>query len=138
MFFFFRHLCMGTIEKFEDLEIWKMARDLNKKTYSFFEQEQFAKDYKLLNQMNGSCGSIMDNIAEGFDRGGRREFIQFLSISKASAAEYKSQLYRALDRKYITEKYFEESYNLAESISRKIKTFMNYLKNSEFNGSKFN
>ena len=93
---------MATINKFEDLEIWQLAREICKDVWFLFETTSLGNDFKLKNQMNGSSGSVMDNIAEGFERNGRREFIQFLSIAKGSCGELKSQLYRSLDRKHIS------------------------------------
>ena len=99
---------MATIKRFEELEIWQLARDLAKDIFEeYCLSEPFQKDYKLWNQLNGSSGSIMDNIAEGFERNGRSEFINFLSYSKGSAGEVKSQLYRATDRKYFTKSIFD-------------------------------
>lgn len=98
---------MGKINTFEDLEVWKKARELSKAIYEFTQNGSFSKDYSLKDQINKTTGSIMDNIAEGFDRGGNREFIQFLSIAKGSAAEVRSQLYRALDRNHINPSEFE-------------------------------
>jgi four helix bundle protein len=91
-----------TIEKFEDLEIWQEARKLSKAIFEKAERKPFRNDFKLKNQTEGSSGSSMDNIAEGFERGGNREFIQFLSIARGSCGETRSQLYRAYDYKYIT------------------------------------
>lgn len=92
---------MARIENFEDLQVWQSARDLSKAIYPSTQKENLSKDYSLKDQMNRSAGSIMDNIAEGFDRGGKKELIQFPYIAKGSAAELRSQLYRALDRKYL-------------------------------------
>src|SRR5665647_3333145 len=93
---------MATIKTFEDLEIWKLARLLCQDVFLITNHYFFSKDYGLKNQINNSNGSVMDNIAEGFDRDGTKEFIQFLSIAKASCGECRSQLYRALDRAYIS------------------------------------
>jgi four helix bundle protein len=89
------------IRNFEDLEVWQNSRDLCKKIHHLIISPEFAKDFALVNQINRSSGSIMDNIAEGFGRTGNKEFIQFLSISKGSCSEVKSQLYRAMDRSYL-------------------------------------
>ena len=97
---------MAKIEKFEDLQVWQLAREICHDLWTLFETTSLGKDYELKNQMSRSAGSIMDNIAEGFERNGTREFIQFLSISKGSCGELKSQLYRTLDRKHITQEQF--------------------------------
>ena len=91
------------IEKFEDLNIWKVAREINQFIYKITLTDKFAKDYRFKDQIKGSSGSIMDNIAEGFERDGNKEFIQFLSIAKVSCGELRSQIYRAYDYSYITE-----------------------------------
>lgn len=88
---------MATIKKFEDIEIWQLARKLNKEMYPFLKSLIETKNYELNKQMEKAAGSIMDNVAEGFERDGTHEFIQFLAISKGSIGEIQSQLYRALD-----------------------------------------
>src|SRR5690606_3144002 len=99
---------MGTINKFEDLGIWKHSRVICQDIYSVITNGTLAKDWALRDQMNKSSGSIMDNIAEGFGRDGRNEFLQFLSFSKSSASELRSQLYRALDRGHVNVELFDE------------------------------
>ena len=129
---------MATITKFEELEVWQLARELAKEIFEVMTtSENFAKDFKLRDQINGSSGSVMDNIAEGFERGGRNEFINFLTYSKGSAGEVKSQLYRALDRKYITQAQFEGLYQKADLIGKKTGSFINYLNKSEHKGIKY-
>ena len=125
------------ITRFEDLEAWKKARELCKFIYELTLKTEFSKDFGLVNQIRNSSGSAMDNIAEGFERGSNKEFIQFLFISKGSAGEVRSQLHRASDRNYITEDEFNNGYNLAVDTSRIIKGFIDYLKKSEFKGPKF-
>lgn len=98
---------MSKISKFEDIEAWQRSRLLSQKIYSLTDGNAFKNDTRLKVQMNGSAGSLMDNIAEGFGRGGNKEFIQFLWISKGSASELKSQLYRCLDRKWVDNKSFD-------------------------------
>ena len=93
---------MATIQTFEELEVWQKARAYAKDIYNLTTIKPFAHDFELRNQIRRSSGSIMDNIAEGFERGGRSEFINFLTIAKGSCGETKSQLFRALDRDYIT------------------------------------
>ena len=95
---------MGVIETFEELESWKKARELCRFIFDLTLKSAFSKDYSMVNQIRASSGSGMDNIAEGFNRGGNKEFMQFLYISNGSLAETQSQLYRAMDRKYISEK----------------------------------
>lgn len=129
---------MATITRFEDLEIWQLARTLAKDIYDTYTTcEPFSKDFQLKNQINAASGSVMDNIAEGFERNGRNEFLQFLSIAKGSCGEIKSQLYRALDRKYILQQHFEFLCSKAEILGKKIGAFMNYLAASAHKGSKF-
>ena len=95
---------MASIKNFEDLDIWQLARIICDEIYQISVSTPLHKDYKLNNQIKGSSGSVMDNIAEGFERDGNREFIQFLSISKGSCGETRSQLYRILDRKILIKK----------------------------------
>lgn len=101
---------MATIHRFEDLEIWKLARQLSTEIFELTQTGSLFKDFSLKDQMNRSSGSVMDNIAEGFGRNSRLEFIQFLSISSGSATELLSQLYRCLDKKYISEEKFNDLY----------------------------
>ena len=128
---------MGTIKRFEDLEIWQLARAVENKVYDETQCGKLATDYKLRDQMNNAAGSIMDNIAEGFGRSTRLEFIQFLSISNGSGNELQSQLYRCLDRKYFEKDKFEELYSLTDKLCRKIFAFMTYLNKSTVKGQKF-
>jgi four helix bundle protein len=128
---------MAKIEKFEDLEVWQVARELCKIVYSLTNKNPFCKDFELVRQIRKSSGSIMDNIAEGYERDGNKEFIQFLSISKGSCGEVRSQSYRALDQSYISKEEFEELYNIASSISKMLSGFINYLRKSEINGIKY-
>lgn len=129
---------MATITIFEELEVWQLARELANEIFELFtSSESFAKDFKLRDQINGSSGSLMDNIAEGFERGGRNEFINFLTYSKGSAGEVKSQLYRALDRKYISREQFDRLYEKTDIIGKKTGAFINYLNSSTHKGNKF-
>ena len=128
---------MATIQRFEDLEVWKKSRILCNEVYSIISTGTLATDYRLKDQMNGSSGSIMDNIAEGFERGGNPEFINFLSYSKGSSGELRSQLYRALDRKHISQEQFENICAQALEISKMTGGFIDYLKTSEIRGNKF-
>ncbi|MEZ4971110.1 MAG: four helix bundle protein [Flavobacteriaceae bacterium] len=128
---------MAKVERFEDLEIWQLARKICNKVYQIFETTSLSDNYAFRNQMDKSSGSIMDNISEGFERNGNREFIQFLSIAKASCGELRSQLYRVLDRNHIDKASFEVLYEMVVLESKKISSFINYLSRSEYKGSKF-
>ncbi|MGZ4057058.1 MAG: four helix bundle protein [Bacteroidia bacterium] len=111
---------MATIKKFEDITAWQQARVLSKNIYNITNAKPFFNDFDLRSQIRRVSGSVMDNIAEGFERGGRIEFIQFLGISKASAAEVRSQLYRAQDQNYISKETFEELYKLSDDVGKMI------------------
>lgn len=128
---------MATVKNFEDLEIWASARIVCNDIFRIKQNSELKSDYKLYNQINGASGSIMDNIAEGFERNGNKEFVQFLAISKASCGEARSQLYRVLDRNYITREEFETLYNKLILLSRQISSFINYLQKSELKGTKY-
>jgi four helix bundle protein len=125
---------MATIKKFEDVEAWKVARDLCNKVGAIIESGSFEKNYRLIGQIEGSSGSIMDNIAEGFERGTRSEFIQFLGYSKGSCGELRSQLHRALDRKYISQELFDEFYIMAVRISAMLQKLIEYLQQTQVKG----
>jgi four helix bundle protein len=123
-------------KQFEDLEIWQHSRSLCKEIYRITNYELFNRDFRFRDQIRASSGSIMDNIAEGFERNGNKEFIQFLFIAKGSCGEVRSQLYRAQDNNYITNKEFNDLYNKILSISKSIFNFIQYLKKSEITGHK--
>jgi four helix bundle protein len=129
---------MAKIEKFEDLEICNISRDICKDIEILFETTSLGKRYALKDQMDRSSGSIMDNISEGFERNGNREFINFLSYSKGSCGELKSQLYRSLDKNIISDEQFRITSEKIELVKNKIGAFMKYLNNSEIKGLKFN
>lgn len=128
---------MATIKKFEELNIWQLARTYAKDIYKITKYPEFSKDYKLRDQITSASGSVMDNIAEGYGRGGNKEFSLFLSFTIGSANETQSQLYRALDQEYISKSEFEELYNKAEEIIRKSGKLIQYLRSSEFRGIKY-
>ncbi len=128
---------MATIKLFEDPQIWQRARIFSGRIYALTMEGNFSKDYALKNQINDSSGSIMDNIVEGFERGGNKEFVLFLSYAKGSAGEARSQLYRALDRNHISESTFNELKDEAIELSKMTSGFMNYLQSSSYKGSKF-
>ena len=128
---------MATINRFEDIIGWQKARVLCKLVNAYTRKELFTKDFKLVSQIKSSSGSAMDNIAEGFERGGNKEFIQFLFIAKGSAGETRSQLYRALDNEYITKEEFQKAYDLADEVGKLIRGFISHLKSSELKGDKY-
>jgi four helix bundle protein len=128
---------MATITKFEDLEVWQLARELSKEIYSLTFIEPIKSDFRLKDQMRGSSGSVMDNIAEGFERGSKLEFINSLGYSKGEVGELKSQLYRSLDNKYISQEIFDNLYSKADIITKKITAFITYLNASKIKGQKF-
>jgi four helix bundle protein len=128
---------MAKINKFEDLEIWQKSRELCQFVELLIQTTQLKTNYSLKDQIDRSSGSIMDNIAEGFERNGNREFIQFLSIAKGSAGEVKSQSYRAFDKKLISEEQHLKLNEMTEIEKNKIGAMMNYLRNCEIKGLKF-
>ncbi|MFC1839885.1 four helix bundle protein [Thermodesulfobacteriota bacterium] len=128
---------MLKINRFEDLEIWQEAKSLSKFVFNATSNEPFNKDFRFRDQIRASSGSIMDNIAEGYERDGNKEFIQFLSIAKGSCGETRSQCYRAMDFGYINEETFKALIDKTINLSRKIASFMSYLKKSDFKGKKY-
>ena len=121
---------------FEDLRIWQNARELSKEIYRISRFTEFSKDYRFVGQITSAMGSVMDNIAEGFERDGNKEFFQFLSIAKGSCGEVRSQLYRAYDAGYIDEDLFNTLLGKIKALSSSIFHFMNTLKASEITGKK--
>ena len=128
---------MGTITKFEDIEAWQKARELTNAVYSCSGKGAFAKDFGLRDQIRRAAVSIMSNIAEGFERSGSAEFLQFLAIAKGSAGEVEAQLYVALDQGYINQELFDSIRSTASSTKKLIAGFMNYLKRSNLKGQKY-
>ncbi len=128
---------MASIERFEDIEAWKLSRQATRRTYDVSSVGGFSKDFDLVNQIRRACISIMSNIAEGFERDGNKEFLQFLAIAKGSCGEVRSQLYIAVDQNYIDKNTFDEIAKLLIDTSRTISGFMKYLQNAPERGSKF-
>ena len=128
---------MATIYRFEDLDAWKIARELTRDVYRITQADEFSRDFGLKNQIRKASVSVMSNIAEGFERDGNREFCNFLSIGKGSAGEVRSQLYVALDQDYTTRSEFDHIYLKAQESGRVIAGLSNYLKHSNYSGNKF-
>ncbi|MBM3179311.1 MAG: four helix bundle protein [Chloroflexi bacterium] len=122
---------MSKIERFEDLQSWQKARQLTNLIYDLTEHSKFSKDLRLSGQIQDAAGSVMHNIAEGFDAGTNPEFIRFLKISRRSASEVQSELYLALDRNYITQDELTTAYNLATESKRLINGMIGYLRKSK-------
>ncbi|MCK9453153.1 MAG: four helix bundle protein [Bacteroidales bacterium] len=126
-----------TISSFEDLEIWKEARELAKIVRQLTRRPEFAKDFRFCSQINSAAGSIMDNIAEGYERDGHKEFVQFLYIAKASNGECRSQAYRAFDADFINKEELDDLLSRTYSIRNKTQGLIKYLKKSEYKGTKY-
>jgi len=127
---------MATITKFEELEVWQLERMQTNNFDKLADSTSLAKDFELRNQMNAPSGSVMDCIAEGFERSGNSEFKNFLVIAKGSNGEFRSQLYRCLHRKHIDQQKFDELYNKNIVIGNKLMSFINYLQHSTFKGQR--
>jgi four helix bundle protein len=125
------------IRKFEDLESWKKARELTNAVYGATATGTFARDFGLKDQIRRASISILSNIAEGFERGGDREFLQFLAIAKGSCGEVRAQLYVAIDQGYLSRSLFERLSNDVAEIGRLISGLMKYLSKSDLKGSKY-
>ena len=128
---------MAKINYFEEIKSWQRARVLNQKIGNYIDTGRFKHNYRLIGQIEGSAGSIMNNIAEGFERSGNKEFIQFLYIAKGSCGELRSQLYQAIDRNYIAQTEFEELKKDCIEISIMLSGFITYLEESELKGVKY-
>jgi four helix bundle protein len=128
---------MARIDRFEDIEGWKLARRVSNRVYDVSSNGAFSKDFALVNQVRRASVSIMSNIAEGFERDGNKEFLQFLSIAKGSCGEVRSQLYIASDRGYIDEARFTDISEILIETSRTLSGLMKYLRQSDEKGRKF-
>ena len=128
---------MAKFEKFEDIEAWKIGRQIVNEIYDLTSFGKFSIDYVLRDQMRRAAISIVSNIAEGFEREGNKEFIQFLFIAKASCGEIRSQLYIALDQNYISKEQFDKLFEKLLQVSRTTSGLIKYLKNSNLRGNKY-
>jgi four helix bundle protein len=128
---------MATITQFEDIEAWQLGRELKRRVYACSAQGSFAQDFALKDQIRRAAISVTANIAEGFERGGNREFIQFLSTAKGSCGEVQDHLYTALDAGHVSRALFDALYSQSAEVSRKLGAFMKYLQSSEIRGQKF-
>lgn len=128
---------MAKIKRFEDVESWKRSRELTKKIYESTSVGEFRKDFGLRDQIRRASVSILSNIAEGFERGGDREFLNFLAIAKGSCGEVRAQLYVAFDQGYLAREKFEALSNAAKEVSGLLSGFMKYLRQSDLRGSKY-
>jgi four helix bundle protein len=128
---------MAKIERFEDIEAWKSAREITGLIYQISLSGNFAKDFALVNQIRRASISIISNIAEGFERGGDKEFIQFLTIAKGSCGEVRAQLYIALDQNYLDKEQFIVIQSKLIETSKMLSGLIKYLQQSNFKGSKF-
>jgi len=128
---------MATYKSFEDLPVWQNARELAVLVYRTTSKGKLKEDYGLKNQIQRAVVSISSNIAEGFERGSKREFIQFLYIAKGSCGELRSQLYIAKDLGYLDNSDSETLIKSASNTSKQINGFIKYLKTSRFAGHKF-
>lgn len=128
---------MAKIKKFEDIESWKRARKLTKDVYIVTAKGKFSTDFGLKDQIRRAAVSILSNIAEGFERGGDKEFLQFLAIAKGSSGEVRAQLYVALDLEYISLAQFDALAQAATEVSQLLSGFMKYLRESSLRGSRY-
>jgi len=128
---------MSTFNKFEDMEVWKKSMHLTRLIYQNTNKPAFVKDYNLVNQIRRSAISIASNIAEGVERDGNKELINFLYIAKGSCGELRCQLYIAKDQQYLQADCFQEMYNLAIEISFSLNKLIKYLKESDYKGTKY-
>jgi four helix bundle protein len=126
-----------TLSNFEDLPIWQKARELSKFVFNITNSGSVEKDFRFRDQIRSSAGSVADNIAEGFEREGNKEFIQFLYIAKGSCGETRSQSYRAFDNQYINNEQLNHLIEKTKEISIDIANFIKYLKNSGLKGNKY-
>ncbi|MDQ3551879.1 MAG: four helix bundle protein [Bacteroidota bacterium] len=127
---------MNCIKNFEDLVIWQKARSLSNLVYPLTFIEPISLDFRYKDQLRGVCSNVMDNIAEGFDRGNKKEFIECLYSTKRELVKLKSQLYRGLDNKYFFKEDFNELYKLADELSKMLGCLISYLKRKKIKEKK--
>ncbi|MFA4839653.1 MAG: four helix bundle protein [Candidatus Neomarinimicrobiota bacterium] len=128
---------MSTFKSFTEIEAWQKARDLNKKVYEITSDPVFQKDFEFRKQIRSASLSVISNIAEGFERSGNAEFLQFLYIAKGSAGEVLSLLYVATDLGYISQSSFDSLSASVKEVSNKIGGLIKHIKQSNFKGSKY-
>ena len=128
---------MATVKDFEELAIFQKARELSAKIYPVTRRGEFKYDTRFVQQIRAAAGSIMDNIAEGFERTGNKEFLNFLYIAKGSCGEVRSQLIRAKDVGYLTSEEYEELYTECRKLSGGIMNFIKEIKASDIAGAKY-
>ena len=133
----FSGVAVGKIERFEDLEVWQKSRELARLVYRITAKPTFERDWSLRSQLRDAAVSTAGNIAEGFERGGNKEFLQFLAISKGSSGEVRSHLYVALDKRYITEAEHHRLHDKALEVRRMVSGLMKHLRQSPLRGSKY-
>ena len=126
-----------SVQQFEDLAVWREARQRVQEIYRLTKTEKFSKDFDLRHQIQGAAVSIMSNIAEGFERGGNQEFIQFLYIAKGSCGEARSHIYVALDQQYIAEATADHLNKDLKRLSGMLRNLISYLRRSGMKGEKF-
>lgn len=128
---------MAVVERFEELRIWQMARELCQEVYLHTETQPWKTDTRFVQQIRAAAGSVMDNIAEGFERDGNKEFIQFLYVAKGSCGEVRSQIIRASDTNFLNHTDAKRLYNVCLELSSAIAAFIKSLKKSSITGSKY-
>lgn len=128
---------MAVVERFEELRIWQMARELCQEVYLHTETQPWKTDTRFVQQIRAAAGSVMDNIAEGFERDGNKEFIQFLYVAKGSCGEVRSQIIRASDTNFLNHTDAKRLYNVCLELSSAIAALIKSLKKSSITGSKY-
>ena len=128
---------MAAVRDFEELVIFQKARELSAKIYPITKKGEFKYDTRFVQQIRAAAGSIMDNIAEGFERAGNKEFLNFLYIAKGSCGEVRSQLIRANDVGYLTQEEYNELYTECRKLSAAIMNFIKEIRGSDLSGAKY-